>query len=77
MGKLEIVYAKQTAMVGQTRVQHGSYWPASDPIVKANPSLFTEDPREAMLSASEPLEDSPVETVTSRPGERRAQVHRG
>jgi hypothetical protein len=77
---VDIVYATATTMVGPYRVEFGSYWSANDPVVKANPGLFSADPRKANLSSTAPVADDdevPVEMVTGAPGERRAQVRRG
>lgn len=53
-------------------VPKGSHWPADDPIVKANPDLFSPDPRFGMLYSVEPDGyDAPVEQATAAPGERR------
>ena len=60
---LRYVWATTTAAVGTRRVVYGETWWADDPIVKANPSLFTDDPRKAGLQASMGLgsfQDDPV-----------------
>jgi len=77
------VWATTTAAVGTRRVVYGETWWADDPIVKANPSLFTDDPRKAGLQASMPIPEEdridryPVEQVTAGPGEKRSAVKRG
>lgn len=83
---LDIVFAQATAIVSHPRtgssvpVNHGTHWPADDPIVLAYPSFFTDDPRYG-LSSSDPLDDEgyPVrltrggraETTSAAPGEKR------
>jgi hypothetical protein len=81
---IEVVYASGTDMVhlssGYTaRVQKGSHWPATDPVVRARPDLFSDDPRYGMLYTVEPDGyDAPVaETATAAPGEQRGRVRRG
>lgn len=84
---LEIVFVKGTAtvMAGPSRfitLVQGDHWPASDPIVKAHPGLFTADATVG-LQVSAPLEvneeenadagqpQAPVEQATKAPGEKR------
>ena len=79
---MQVVYAVSSAVVmtpdgGRHAVQLGQYWPADDPVVRTQPSLFTSDPRHAALSYSSLPADPPVETVTAAPGEKRAAVRRG
>lgn len=82
----DIVFAQATAIVAHPTtgssvpVNHGTHWPADDPIVLAYPSFFTDDARYG-LSSSDPLDDEgyPVrltrggvsETGSAAPGERR------
>jgi hypothetical protein len=79
---MRIVYATATTTVSApgglpVQVTWGSHWPASDPVVKAHPELFTDDPTPG-LRVSAPLEggtaaatEAPVEQATRAPGERR------
>lgn len=74
---MDVVYATTTTMVtldgAQHRVQKGTHWPADDPIVAAQPSAFSTDPRYGMLYTREPDGyNAPVEQATAAPGERRA-----
>lgn len=77
---MKIVYAKDTKRVelavgGFGMIPKGSHWPADDPIVKAHPDVFSEDPRWGMLYSTEPAGyDAPVEQATAAPGERRHVV---
>lgn len=80
---MEIVYATSSAVVAlpdgsRFRVAKGSHWPAADPIVRAQPSLFSGDPRYGLTFSSEPAEyaEGSVEQTTSAPGEKR-NVRRG
>jgi hypothetical protein len=85
---LDVVFATQTAIVSHpstgssVSVNHGTHWPADDPIVLAYPTFFTADPRYG-LSSSDPLDDEgyPVrltrggkaETTSAAPGEKRTR----
>lgn len=79
---MDVVYATSTQLVTvpggrQARVPGGSHWPADDPVVKANPDLFSTDARYGLLFTEEPAgydapADAPVETATAAPGERRS-----
>ena len=75
---MDIVYATSTTMVaapngGQVHVMKGTHWPAEDPIVQAQPSLFSTDARYGLNFSSPPEGyDAPVvEQATAAPGERR------
>ena len=81
---MQVVYATSSALVttpdgGRHMVQGGQHWPADDPVVLANPGLFTSDARFGLSFTVAPpeLSEAPVETATSRPGEKRAAVKRG
>jgi hypothetical protein len=84
---MEVVYAKDNAAVpmvdgGTVFVSKGSHWPADDPAVKMMPSLFTRDARYGMQYSVEPAgyndeyQDTPVETATRAPGEKRPYTRR-
>lgn len=81
---MEIVYAKDTAQIptvecGLVLVTRGEHWPASDPVVRAAPDLFSTDARYGLRFSGEApaeLNDAPVETATAGPGEKRS-VRRG
>lgn len=74
---MDVVYATSTTHVttpngARIVVRKGSHWPASDPVVKVQPSLFSEDPRWGMTFSVEPEGFGvPVEQATAAPGERR------
>jgi hypothetical protein len=77
---IEFVYARATGNAhlpnGQTiRIAAGYMVPANDPVVAANPDLFSPDPRycSALFGTVLPAElaGPPVETATAAPGERR------
>lgn len=86
--RFEVVFATTTAIVSHPRtgsavsVNHGTHWPADDPIVLAYPKFFTADARYG-LSSSDPLDDEgyPVrltrggkaETTSAAPGEKRTR----
>jgi len=74
---MSIVVALNDGMVGNgTRqpiiIRRGEAWDANDPIVKANPSLFTADAGKARTTVQREV----VEQKTKAPGER-SQVRRG
>lgn len=79
---MDVVFARETRHVGTAAggggvVRKGSHWPAEDPVVVANPDLFTADPRYGMSYSVQPDGwDAPVEQATSAPGERRATRRR-
>lgn len=73
---MEIVYATGTRHVGTGVVHKGSHWPADDPVVKAHPDLFSDDPRYGLSYSAQPEgwdapEGHPVEQATKAPGEKR------
>ena len=79
---MKVVYAVDTAPVQLPTgvsgvVQKGSHWPAADPVVLANPKLFSTDARYGLNYSEEPEGyDAPVEQATAGPGEKRT-VRRG
>ena len=77
---MTIAVALKDGMVGNgTRqpivIRKGEAWDADDPIVKANPSLFSVDPGTARTTVQRTPEDI-VEQKTKAPGER-SRVRRG
>jgi hypothetical protein len=73
---MKVVYAKVNTVVTRASgvgitLSAGEHWPASDPVVKDYPDLFTSDPTEVGLRISAPLEGD-VEQATSAPGEKRS-----
>lgn len=55
---------------GQTfHLRAGSVWSADDPLVKANPDMFSDAPE--VLETSTGVKYRPVERATAAPGERR------
>jgi hypothetical protein len=82
---MNVVYATSTTSVftsqgAQVLVREGSHWPADDPVVLAQPSLFSDDPRHGISYSQRPAaldEEAPVEQTTARPGEKRGAVRRG
>lgn len=81
---MNVVYAKGTSVVmtpdgGRHTVMGGQHWPADDPVVRAQPDLFSPDPRYGVTFSTPPPEmsEAPVEQATAGPGEKRAAVRRG
>ncbi len=75
---MKVVYAKQTASVMMPEgypvmVPLGTHWWADDPVVRANPDLFSDDPRFGLVG-HQPEDE--VEAATANPGEKRS-VRRG
>lgn len=77
---MDVVYAQATEKVqlksGQVAVvRKGQHWPATDPVVRLRPDLFTDDPRYGLLYSEAPPgydgDLNEVETATAAPGERR------
>ena len=75
---MKIVYATADASVTDPSsgapgmIRKGTHWSADDPVVKAHPDLFSEDPRWGLAYSVEPEGwDAPVEQATAAPGERR------
>lgn len=75
---MDVVYAKYSAQVetpdgGRHAVYGGQHWPADDPVVRANPAVFTPDARYGMAYSTPPPEmaEPPVEQATAVPGEKR------
>jgi hypothetical protein len=71
---VSIVVALQNAMVGNgTRqpvvIRRGEAWDADDPIVTANPSLFSAEPTSARTTVQRAREQV-VEQSTRAPGEK-------
>ena len=62
---MRIAYALADAAVGgggSTHILHtGEHWPADDPVVLANPGMFSEDPRTGLRFSRPPAVDEPVE----------------
>ena len=76
---MNVVYAKYSAQVGapdggRWNVQGGQHWPADDPVVLANPGMFSADARYGVTYSAPPAElsEAPVEQATAGPGEKRA-----
>jgi hypothetical protein len=50
----------------------GQHWPVDDPIVKAFPSMFSDDPRYGLQFTEQPAEERTAEQATAAPGEKRS-----
>jgi hypothetical protein len=68
---MDVVYATGTFFVGLTRVDAGTVWPASDPIVKSNPNGFSADPIASPGFRATARPPGDVEQATAAPGEKR------
>jgi hypothetical protein len=80
---MKVVYATGTTVVmtpdgGRHTVYGGTHWPVDDPVVRAMPGLFSDDPRVGVSFSVPPAElsDPPVEQATAAPGEKR-ETRRG
>ncbi len=80
---IDVVYAMGSENVNMPTgatipVQKGTHWPASDPVVRARPDLFTTDVRYGLMYTAAPegynaeLAPIEVEQATANPGERRS-----
>ena len=75
---MDVVYATETASVMVDGAMHsvfkGTHWSAADPIVRANPSLFSDNPCYGLSYSTPPPEmyAPPVEAATAVPGEKRS-----
>lgn len=78
---MKLVFANTTTTITtpggvHVLIRWGEHWPASDPVVKSHPNLFTDDPTPG-LRISAPIEETngtpgkPVEQATAAPGEKR------
>jgi len=67
---MQIMFARETFIVGHITVVAGSHWPADDPIVKAHRELFTDDPAFGLSFSTPP---KGVEQATAAPGEKRTR----
>jgi len=75
---MDVVYAKYAGMAitpdgGHMAVAIGQHWQADDPVVKANPQMFSTDPRHGLCGYGTPTPEMlpPVEEATAAPGEKR------
>lgn len=77
---MDVVYAQGSDKVplrsGQiANVRKGQHWPAGDPVVKARPDLFTDDPRYGLVYTEAPAgydeQLNEMEAATAVPGEKR------
>jgi hypothetical protein len=81
---MNVVYATTTASVAtpegtSVTVRAGTHWPANDPVVLAQPSLFSTDARYGISFSTLPrelAEEAPVEQATANPGELRTTRRR-
>lgn len=77
---MQVVYATETVAVdtpdgGSVLVRKGTHWPTTDPLVRAHPHLFADDPRYGLSWTGTPpaeMAQPPVEQTTAAPGEQRA-----
>jgi hypothetical protein len=74
----EYVFASATAQLSLgdelVPVRAGEVWPADDPVVTANPSMFSSTPpvvRRYRGGIVERVRPEVIESATARPGERR------
>lgn len=73
---MKIVYAVTSSVVStldgnQINVRAGTHWPDTDPVVLAQPSLFSPDARYGLQFSVPPTEEPVIERATAAPGERR------
>ncbi len=77
----QVVYATATVHLpgddgAQVLVRHGTHWFADDPVVQANPGMFSASPCYGLSWSGPPPEEMSqppeVEQATAAPGERRS-----
>ncbi len=74
MSKFKVVYARASTTARapgskySTQIAAGSIWYAGDPLVLANPGLFSTEPTK--IHGTPP--DAPVEQASAAPGEKRS-----
>lgn len=74
MSKLVFVKKSVSTFVDGARVRivEGDVWAADDPVVKARPELFADEPEKVHRSIETAARPRGVEQATAAPGERRA-----
>jgi hypothetical protein len=73
---VKVVFASASAVIGQAMVRMGTHWPADDPLVLANPSFFSEDPKYGLVYTRKPAlnEQALVDSEREEPRVKRAYV---
>ena len=69
---MKVVYATATVVTDQALIREGTHWPATDPLVLANPSLFSDDPRVGLQFTVEPASGDQI--LIEQPRQKRAYV---
>lgn len=73
---MNVVYATVNAVIpmpdGSRVVIHaGTHWPVDDPVVRQQPSMFSDDPRYGLSYTAQP---EGWEEATAAPGEKRGRA---
>lgn len=74
---MDVVYAMASGHVGgpdglMMMVVKGTHWPATDPVVLGNPSVFSTDPRWGLSTSVPASFDEPTPDADPAPARRRA-----
>jgi hypothetical protein len=72
---MALVFANCTTWLANGHLIQDEAWDADDPIVKARPDLFNDEPSVVRGVRKAPAEES-VETATAAPGEKRTRTRR-
>lgn len=72
---MALVFANCTTWLANGHLIQDEAWDADDPIVKARPDLFNDEPSVVRGVRKPPPEDG-VETATAEPGEKRTRTRR-
>ncbi|MFI6681886.1 hypothetical protein [Kribbella sp. NPDC050470] len=70
---MALVFANCTTWIADGHLIQDEAWDADDPIVKARPDLFSDEPS-VVRGVRKPA--APVETATAEPGEKRTRTRR-
>jgi hypothetical protein len=71
---MTLKFANCTTWIANGHLIQDEAWDADDPIVKARPDLFNDEP--SVVRGVRKVE-APVETATAAPGEKRTRARRG
>lgn len=72
---MALVFANCTTWIANGHLIQDEAWDADDPVVKARPDLFNDEPSVVRGVRKAPVEDG-VETATAAPGEKRTRTRR-
>jgi hypothetical protein len=74
---MALKFANCTTWLANGHLIQDEAWDADDPIVKARPDLFNDEPTVVRGVRKAPPAEPAVETATAAPGEKRTRARRG